>query len=94
MINGIDVINFLVTEELTVAGATQIKVAARSDGYLVVETLCNTPGQSKGPGNTESMAELDRLKTIEAKTAKLIELLNKGEVDYDLIANLEKVING
>ena len=39
-------------------------------------------------------AELVRLQAIEKLTSRLIKLLDKGEVDYDLAAELKALLNG
>lgn len=79
---------------LILPNASHVKAIASIDGYLSV-TAEYKPESAIGQ-NTHRVeeGELIRLRAIEQMSSSMIERLNKGEVDYDLIANLEKVING
>lgn len=45
-------------------------------------------------GTALLVEELNRLRAIRAQVIRLIELLDKGEVDYDLVEEIKAVLNG
>lgn len=92
--NGKDFILLLNEQGYIQADASHVQVIASIGGYLSVTAEYKAEPTNEGNLRSIDNDDLKRLNAIEAGAVKLVELLNKGEVDYDLVANLEKVING
>ena len=87
--DGQEVITLLTNALVVNKGASSVTVTAHTNGSLSVSA---TYGPLRDD-SIETEAELTRLRTIEALTAKIVKLLNEGQVDYDLVTQLRALLN-
>jgi hypothetical protein len=88
IIDGKTILKVLNNLSLIQTGATRVQVVAAIDGYMSINAEYFI-----GPPPGLATDELDRLREIEALTAKIVKLLNEGQVDYDMVTQLGALLN-